>query len=141
MSRSDDGKGEVWSKRFERFSSSGLAVTRFCAVEQVSVASFYYWRKKFGQADPPRSTRRMPGGSQQATRPPSAFRPISVVPATPNVAIHLPCGIRIEVRAEDVGAIRTVIAEVTRADAAAVESGRGELASSDVAMPTGTVSC
>ena len=47
MSRpSDPKKLAVWRERFERFSSSGLAVGRFCAREGVSTASFYTWRKK-----------------------------------------------------------------------------------------------
>jgi hypothetical protein len=37
-----------WRERFERFSSCGLAVARFCAQEHVSVASFYHWRKMLG---------------------------------------------------------------------------------------------
>ncbi len=49
MSRpSDPKKLAMWRERFERFSSCGLAVTRFCSEERVSVASFYHWRKKLG---------------------------------------------------------------------------------------------
>ena len=43
---SDPRKLAVWRERFERLSSSGLAIGPFCARERVSVASFYYWRKK-----------------------------------------------------------------------------------------------
>ena len=42
---SDPKKLAVGRERFERFSSSGLAVARFCARERFSVASFYNWRK------------------------------------------------------------------------------------------------
>ena len=49
MSRSSDPvKLAAWRERLERFSSCGLAVTRFCAREGVSAALFYYWRKKLG---------------------------------------------------------------------------------------------
>jgi hypothetical protein len=37
-----------WRERFERFSSCGLAVARFCAQQPVSEASFYHWRKRLG---------------------------------------------------------------------------------------------
>jgi len=49
MSRSSDPvKLAAWRERLERFSSCGLAVTRFCAREGVSAAWFYPWRKKLG---------------------------------------------------------------------------------------------
>ena len=49
MSRSSDPvKLAAWRERLERFSSCGLAVTRFCAREGVSAALFYHWRKKLG---------------------------------------------------------------------------------------------
>ncbi len=38
----------LWQGRFLRFGDSGLTVVRFCAVEGVSEASFYYWQKKLG---------------------------------------------------------------------------------------------
>ncbi len=51
MSRpSDPKKLAVWRERFERLSRSGLTVAQLCARERVSVASFYHWRKKLGQA-------------------------------------------------------------------------------------------
>ena len=47
MSRRADGrKVSEWCGRFERFRRAGLSVARFCAAEQVSVPSFYQWRKK-----------------------------------------------------------------------------------------------
>ena len=107
MSRSPDPKKlAVWQRRFQRFSSSGLAVARFCARERVSVASFYHWRKKLGP---------------QALRQPTSvrgdvFQPVTVVPAVCGVAIRLPGGTQIEVRAEHVDAVRAVIAEVARVD-------------------------
>ena len=39
-------KEEMWRSRLRRFRSSGMAVTRFCHREQVSVPSFYHWRKR-----------------------------------------------------------------------------------------------
>ena len=111
MSRpSDPTKPAVWRERFERFSRSGLAVTRFCAGERVSMASFYHWRRKFGPKG-----RRLPAGRGH-------FQKVAVVPAVsgmiraaPAVCIQLPCGTRMEVRAEDLDAVRTVVTEVARA--------------------------
>jgi hypothetical protein len=39
-------KQEVWRSRLRRFESSGMSVTRFCRSEEVSVPSFYHWRKR-----------------------------------------------------------------------------------------------
>ena len=127
MSRqSDDATYEVWRERLQRFARSGHSVARFCAREGVSVASFYNWRKKVDSA----------GRTRRPSARPAAFQPITVVPATPGVSIHLPCGTRIEVRSEDLEAVRTVVAEVSRGYAdppftcrerSAFKSGEGRL--------------
>lgn len=114
MSRSSDPKKlAMWRERFERFSSSGIPVGQFCSRERVSVASFYHWRKKLG---PKGRRRRMTGGHgvfQQVTVAPAAS---GLVPAAPAICIQLPCGTRIEVGAGDLDAVRTVVAELARAD-------------------------
>lgn len=49
MARSTDSKKlALWQGRFQRFVDSSLPIVRFCAVEGVSEASFYYWQKKLG---------------------------------------------------------------------------------------------
>ena len=108
---SDPKKLAVWRERLERFSRSGLTVTRFCGGERVSIASFYLWRKRLGHKGRGRRTNRR-----------GAFQPVAVVPAalrvvsrSPAVCIQLPCGTRIEVGAEALDAVRAVVAEVTRA--------------------------
>jgi hypothetical protein len=114
---SDPQKLGVWQVRFRRFSSSGLSVERFCAQERVSVASFYYWRKKLEPRSEARAERRR---RQVLARPGSApagvFQPVTVVPAMSGIWIHLPGGTRIEVRAEHSEAVRAVIAEVVGLD-------------------------
>lgn len=118
MSRSSDSqKLSVWRGRFERFSSSGLTVERFCARERVSVASFYYWRKKLGPGSVAMAVGRRrrapdPSGSERG----GVFRPVTVVPAASGVRIHLPGGTRIEVSTEHPEAVRAVVAEVVRLD-------------------------
>jgi hypothetical protein len=143
MSRSlDSTKPAVWRARFERFFDCGLAVARFCAREGVSVASFYLWRKKLGahgrrtlrpplghrgrrrrmtEGHPPHRTDPTGGRGvfqQVAVVPPArGFIPVasSLVSAGRAVCIQMPCGTRIEVGADDLDAVRTVVAEVVRA--------------------------
>ena len=132
MSRSSDPtKPAVWGERLERFSSCGLAVAPFCAREGVSVASFYHWWKKLGHKG---RRRRMTDGHPRHRTDPTGgrgvFQPVAVVPAARGlvtvasrcvpaaraVCIQMPCGTRIEVDAGDLDALRTVLAEVVRAD-------------------------
>jgi hypothetical protein len=119
MSRSaDPRKLALWRKRLERFSRGELAVGPFCARERVSVASFYYWRKKVGAFG-------RPGEGRPRPERRSAFQPVTVVPAgsaeltaeaAPAVRIELPCGARIEVAAGDLEVVRTVVGIVARSD-------------------------
>jgi len=128
---SDPTKLAVWRERLETFSSCGLAVARFCAREGVSVASFYHWRKKLGHKGRRRCM--TDGHPRHRTGPTGGrgvFQPVAVVPAARGlvtvasrcvpaaqaVCIQLPCGTRIEVDAGDLDALRTVVAEVARAD-------------------------
>ena len=148
---SDPRKLAEWRERFERFSSCGLAVARFCAQEHVSEASFYHWRKKLGhkgrrrrmtdghprhRADP--TGRR--GVFQEVAVVPAArgFVPIasSLVPSARAICIQLPCGTRMEVGAEDLDALRAVIAEVVRADRVWEAAGQA-----DCGREAGAASC
>ena len=106
----DPGKLALWRERFARFSRGELPVGAFCARERVSVASFYYWREKVGQAKHPSP------GRPHANRP-GVFQPVTVVPATPVIRIALPGGTRIEVAAENLEIVRTVVEAVARPDA------------------------
>ena len=113
MSRpSDPKKLAVWRERFERLSRSGLTVARFCARERVSVASFYHWRRKLGQAALRRRVPARRGIFRQVTVVPA---PPAVIPTASRVSIQLPCGTRIEVHAEHLDAVRAVVGEVARA--------------------------
>jgi hypothetical protein len=60
-------KVDLWRSRLRRFQESGLSVTRFCQVEQVSAPAFYHWRKRLGAS---------PG----AEAPPT-FVPVRLTPA------------------------------------------------------------
>jgi hypothetical protein len=114
---SDPQKLGVWRVRFHRFSSCGLSVERFCARERVSVASFYYWRKKLVPgSEAGTEDRRRQALDRSASARTGVFRPVTLVPATSGVWVHLPGGTRIEVRAEHPEAVRAVISEVVRLD-------------------------
>jgi hypothetical protein len=88
-------------------------VVRFCSQEGVSLASFYHWRKKLV----PRASR------QRGAARLGAFRALTLVPAAAGVSIHLAGGTRIEVRTENLEAIRAVVAEAVRLDGAAQGEG------------------
>ena len=42
----------AWQQRLERFASSGLTVAAFCRGEQLSLQSFYYWKRRLVPASP-----------------------------------------------------------------------------------------
>ena len=115
----DPRKLAVWRGRFRRFSSSGLSVGRFCAREGVSTASFYHWRKRLRLKGQPRSATESRGRLRTGRADGlGRFRQVAVVadrspglPAAPVIRIQLPCGTRIEVDAEHLDAIRTVVAK------------------------------
>ena len=107
---SDPKKLAAWRERLERFSHSGLAVAQFCARESVSEASFHPWRKKLGHK----------GGRPRRTGGRGVFPPVTVVPIAsgahrtqaPAICIQLPCGTRIEVRAQNHDGVPVGDAEV-----------------------------
>jgi hypothetical protein len=37
---------EVWLERLSRFPTSGLTAAQFCAIEAISLPSFYSWRRR-----------------------------------------------------------------------------------------------
>lgn len=167
---SDPRKLAVWWERFERFSKAGLAVGPFCTREGVSTASFYHWRKKLrlngwaqsaterhsgprsGPTD--RDTRLRTGGAEGR----GWFQQVAVIPGTSPVpptaaatrlpagmvGIQLPCGTRIELSAEDGGALRAVIAEVVRTDRgldAVMPVFGGQVVRAGYGRGVGTASC
>ena len=124
--RSDSEKHAEWRKRLGRFSRCGLTVARFCSGERVSVASFYYWRRKLQQAARRGRMPARPGVFRQVAVVPAPPAMVSAAPAVasaasagdpgaPAVSIQLPCGTRIELGAEHVDAVRAVVGEVARA--------------------------
>jgi hypothetical protein len=60
--------------------------------------------------------RRRQALDRSASEHAGVFRPVTVVPATSGIRIHLPGGTRIEVGTEHPEAVRAVVAEVVRLD-------------------------
>ena len=106
----DRKKLAAWRQRLERFARSGLSVSRFCATEGVSVASFYRWRKELAAAEPSEG---QPASGAEAGQ---AFAPVTLVAAS-TLVVELPGGTRLQVPAGNVGLVRAAIAEIAAADA------------------------
>lgn len=90
----NSGKEQLWRARLQRFQSSGMSVTRFCQREQISVPSFYQWRKRLGISTVNNAT--------------PTFVPVRVTQAS-MVEIHLPNGTRICVPAGQADSLRLAI--------------------------------
>jgi transposase len=79
---------EVWVERLARFPDSGLTVAQFCAIEAVSLPSFYAWRRRLaaeGRADatPPEA------GAERGAR----LLPVRLSPPATAVELVLPTGV------------------------------------------------
>jgi len=54
MARAKDPQLErLWRRRLARRSTSGLSVAEYCSREGITVASFYYWRRRLAAAPRP----------------------------------------------------------------------------------------
>src|SRR5436190_18078673 len=85
--RSRAATREVWLDRLARFPLSGLTPAQFCAIEAVSLPSFYAWRRRIAAE-----------ALSAATRPDPSLEPgprllaVRVPPTTPAVELVLPTG-------------------------------------------------
>ena len=103
---SDSVKVRQWQRRMRRFERSRRSVARFCRDEQVSVPSFYQWRKKL------RALAETAGQPEQLVR----FRPVQLVGSS-SLAIRLPGGTQLDVPTADAEVLQLVIQTLARADA------------------------
>lgn len=103
------GNEQQWRARLRRFETSGSTVAEFCHGEQVSIASFYAWRKRLAALQGPKEATRT-----ESNRGP--FVPVRVRPAA-EVEIHLPNGVRVCLAGGDTAALRVAIAAAARATA------------------------
>ena len=117
MARSSDSPKAVAWRQVRRFGRSGLTVVPFCEQEGVSTASFYRWRNRLADQGPATrnaDSRRWP--TTDGVVPP-AFQPVRVTGAAASISIQLPSGVRVEVPAENLDAVRAVLGELLRQDA------------------------
>ena len=103
---SDPVKVAAWQKRFSRFNASDMKTADFCTAENVSVASFYWWRCKLGLSKPRAKIRRGHRAFQEM-----------VIGSSSSVTAHLRGGVRIEVPSDNHEALRTAVGEIVRAAA------------------------
>jgi hypothetical protein len=102
-------KWAAWRQRLERFGRSGLPVTRFCAGEGVSVASFYLWRKKL-------AVEKHEAQGPPAAREGQAFSAVTLVGAS-TLVVEWPGGTRLQVPVGNVELLRAALGEIAAADA------------------------
>ena len=108
MSFSHKDRALSWRARMRRYAASGLTVAAFCLREGVSVANFYYWRRRLAEASPTLPTKRI--SSARTVRASPAFQPL-LLSGGGLVTVELAGGVRIELPAEQ-GLVRAVVAEL-----------------------------
>lgn len=93
---------QLWLARLNRFSESQLTVAEFCQREQISLPSFYQWKRRLSpRVDSPKPTgRRRPSDrSQRSTTEPvhekRGFTELVVTPTPISAHALLPGGITI----------------------------------------------
>lgn len=100
-------KRQEWSERLQRFADDDLTVVDFCSREQVSVASFYQWRRKLGApVDPQAATRRIKASPRLDA---SSFVPLQITTASTLIRMRLPNGVELWLPAGDALSLTTAI--------------------------------
>jgi hypothetical protein len=85
--RSRAATREVWLDRMARYPTSGLTVPQFCAIEAVSVPSFYSWKRRLAAETHETTTTVGPGNNH-----PPRLLPVRLPPSDPAVELVLPTG-------------------------------------------------
>ena len=114
---SDSPKAVAWRRRVRRFGRSGMTVVRFCEEEGVSTASFYRWRNRLAEQELPTRNADARRSATTGVEQTSVFQPVRVTRAETPISIQLPGGVRVEVPAENLDAVRAVLGELLRQDA------------------------
>jgi len=117
MSRKPDvAKREAWQRRLRAFDNGRMTGAEFCSQEGVSVATFYKWRRKWGQslARESQSTPRQPAPAREASVSGMNFVPVEIVGLS-SLEVLLPSGTKLQIPCHEREAIRTVIAALLNA--------------------------
>ncbi len=94
-----------------------MTVIRFCREEGVSTASFYRWRNRLAERGRPRRDADPRTTATTGIERTPLFQPIRVTEAEAPISVQLPGGVRVEVPAENLDAVRAVLGELLRHDA------------------------
>jgi transposase len=84
--RSRAATRQLWRDRLARFPASGLTVAQFCAIEAVSLHSFYFWKRRFA-AEAQAVTPQDPSNDRGPR-----LLPVRLQPAAPTVELVLANG-------------------------------------------------
>ena len=127
----DVNKREVWLRRFRRFEAAGLSVARFCRQEQVSVATFYTWRRKLAAKSGCRGDHVSASSSPAAGGSANGFVPVRILPPTQvtrpaGVRVRLNNGVRLWLPGGDVETLRQVVRVVSQLPAGAPRADQTE---------------
>ena len=107
MGKQSQSSEAIWRDRLARSRGSDVPVTQFCREEGVSVASFYHWRKRLGDQQKTKRSRRS-GNRPVMPRKSQPFVPVHV-PASVIAEVEFPNGVRVRVPATNVEALRAAI--------------------------------
>jgi hypothetical protein len=75
-----ENKHDFWQRHIGAWSQSKLSQKAYCTQQDLSFASFGYWRTRFNRK----------------TEAPAKFIPINVPSVSTSVAVFLPAGLRLE---------------------------------------------
>lgn len=98
-------KRSLWSERLRRFAQAEVSVVEFCRREQVSVPSFYQWRRKLTDSSKPSS----PSAPTRAS-----FLPVQISTAA-DLQVNFPNGARLTLPASDHELVKASIEAVAQA--------------------------
>jgi len=81
--RSRAATRQIWLDRLAPFPASGLTVAQFCAIEAVSLPSYYFWKRRL--ADEAQAPTTQDQGGDRGPR----LLPVKLQPAAPAVELVL----------------------------------------------------
>ena len=99
--KKSEGRETLWRGILRRQAESGLSICRFCAVEGISEASFYAWRKKLRERQHDVTRARQSRARKEAVSDDARlFVPLKLLDTAATLEIVHPLGCRIQVTGE-----------------------------------------